>query len=75
MVSGLRDEVMGGLNDEMAKMREQLSGMGDMAGLKDEVANMKAQLGGLTSGADGMTAQMKNEMDAMRQEQIGRAHV
>jgi hypothetical protein len=42
MVAGLRDEVMGGLNDEMAKMREQLSGMGDMAGLKDEVANMKA---------------------------------
>jgi len=37
----VKNDMMGGLNDEVAKMRDQLKDMGNMGGLKDEMAKMK----------------------------------
>ena len=70
-LENMQKNMMGNLDSEMDKMREKLNDMGNLGGLKDEMAAMKQQLAGLTSGADGLTANMQKEMDAMRNELKG----
>jgi hypothetical protein len=40
-MSNIRDKMMGGLDDEVNKMRDQLKDMSNMGGLNDEMANLK----------------------------------
>jgi hypothetical protein len=40
-MSNIRDKMMGGLDDEVNKMRDQLKDMSNMGGLNEEMANLK----------------------------------